>query len=104
MGQPEVGRLNEILASTTARYKAKLGFTKVWEVWSLDTVCDQRWILISGLRDWVKCSDQETIDKSCQMAVNSGLALEVEASGECVPPQRSEWKNVSMEHKEAACE
>lgn len=38
------------------------------------------------------------------MAVNSVLVLGAEARGECAPSRRSEWKNVSMEHKEGACE
>lgn len=33
-------------------YRARLLFRKVWEVWSLDTVCNREWILISGLIEW----------------------------------------------------
>lgn len=79
---------------------------KVWEVWEpRNFACDRGWILISGPRDGGERSDhEEGADESCGTAINSGLVLEVEAGGECAPPHRSEWKNVSMEHKEGACE
>lgn len=45
-----------------------------------------------------------TLETRAGHAIRSAWSWELEREGECTPPKRNEWKNMSMEHKEGVCE
>lgn len=45
-----------------------------------------------------------TLETRAGHAIRSAWSWELERAGECAPPKRNEWKNMSMEHKEGVCE